>query len=950
DEDDDAAYDDYVATTKDPGDALFLVALSISICSILFLPCFVKLGRVVSDRKRRSANARDARDGDGDGARRGDDDGASDDGALVDYDGGDDVGAPALPADEPERNPSALQRWRRTSYRLVVYALGGVVRWHKRGARGHGHGTAPGGDDGGGGGAERRTEMVSRGVAREAQRSMIRHQRDALVQVDIGDSVEVDDRDLRRSDSVELVVMDRDGAIKGAELEMPPIYEDGDGEEVEAPPIVREGACDVDDRRLDVRDPERSSTQRRAPSSPYFAASAFVRERCRLLKSILRYDNETMRIIRLATPFTISAVIDTLSELIILSLIAQYLGTDSAVSYSMVSIVVGIGSSFMGGWVEAVSSLGSMAYGARNCELVGQYVQTACIVFFLCEIPFAIVLRLTIDKIMLLMGFSEAVAQISKDTVLVMVAMEMLEGINECIIDFLGVIEYEAYANTMFCISAMVDVGLVAIFAVMMEANLVALCLVMLTGEGLLFFLNILIPSRMGWLMPFELGLFGQLALRKKGVLKELTAVAIPLAFGSLLAEAEWEILTIFAAVLGPAEAAAWAMLGFIWDVFESTTEAIGDASEVRCSYQLGKGRPALAKLSAYKSVFLSFVLAILVTTIFLSISSRLPAWLTQDATIQSILAELFPLMALGNITMNCGMVCWALIGAQGRYRLATSVAIGCSFLITVPLGAMLTIWLRIDLQGLTFAVVVGYTFTAMLLSMFLLMSDWEGLSKEIQERMAVEESDDDEDDSSSSSSSSSSISSDESDAVGHDMMQIPTSQSLGVGYFEIPPATPGTFVPPPPPVATSNNPPNPRHDDAEQGNHARAFPYLPANVDSPTGTPNRDNHDQPSGPQSPPRNPTRRPRALSSDQRQAKSLAKLRSLSTHHVGGTHPAQSSSPGSISPNSPGLHYPGSPVSLSTPGSPQMSNSDNVDDHISSAGTPTRVVKGRRRRIA
>ena len=81
--------------------------------------------------------------------------------------------------------------------------------------------------------------------------------------------------------------------------------------------------------------------------------------------------------------------------------------------------------------------------------------------------------------------------------------------------------------------------------------------------------------------------------------------------------------------------AAAWATVGYVWEVFESTTEAIGDASEVRCAYHLGKGCPAMAKLSAYKSIFIAFVLSLISTGIFLSVSSELPSWLTKDPTIQ---------------------------------------------------------------------------------------------------------------------------------------------------------------------------------------------------------------------------------------------------------------------------------------------------------------------------
>eukprot|EP00584_Thalassiosira_punctigera_P026176 CAMPEP_0172579994 /NCGR_PEP_ID=MMETSP1067-20121228/139532_1 /TAXON_ID=265564 ORGANISM="Thalassiosira punctigera, Strain Tpunct2005C2" /NCGR_SAMPLE_ID=MMETSP1067 /ASSEMBLY_ACC=CAM_ASM_000444 /LENGTH=117 /DNA_ID=CAMNT_0013372725 /DNA_START=143 /DNA_END=496 /DNA_ORIENTATION=+ len=106
---------------------------------------------------------------------------------------------------------------------------------------------------------------------------------------------------------------------------------------------------------------------------------------------------------------------------------------------------------------------------------------------------------------------------------------------------------------------------------------------------------------------------------------------------------------------------------------------------------------------------------------------------------------------------MTVGMVCWTLLGAQGRYHLATSIATACSLLITIPVGAYLTIGLRIDLQGLTFAVVIGYTATGMILSTVLLMSDWESLSKEIQEIMAADK-DTDADDGSNETGSISTV------------------------------------------------------------------------------------------------------------------------------------------------------------------------------------------------
>lgn len=39
-----------------------------------------------------------------------------------------------------------------------------------------------------------------------------------------------------------------------------------------------------------------------------------------------------------------------------------------------------------------------------------------------------------------------------------------------------------------------------------------------------------------------------------------------------LVAISKWEVLTFFVSVMGPAEVAAWGMLGFIWDTFEHIT------------------------------------------------------------------------------------------------------------------------------------------------------------------------------------------------------------------------------------------------------------------------------------------------------------------------------------------------------------------------------------------
>ncbi|KAL7507207.1 hypothetical protein ACHAWX_005074 [Stephanocyclus meneghinianus] len=463
-----------------------------------------------------------------------------------------------------------------------------------------------------------------------------------------------------------------------------------------------------------------------------------IRSLIQYIIALAKYDNESQRILRLAIPFMTNNLIKTLADLILLAIISQSLGTDAMIAYAMVEVVVGVSSSFMMGWIETINSLGAMAQGAQNYELVGQHIQIAILAYVMCQVPTAFIWGFSMHSIMLLFGFDENAANISKSYVWVYMADRIMFGIFQAFIDFLGLIDRERLGMVFSCLCNLSKVALVVIkLKLDEETTLTMVGLTVLANTCLFFSLTIAISSRKQLTRPYEYGLIGELSFRNRAVVKALVKTGLPLAVGGLLAYAEWEILTILAAVLGPAEAATWAILGFVWDVFESTTEAIGDASEVRCAYQLGKGRPEMAKLSAYKSMLLSLFVASIITTVFLLLSGYLPKWLTTDETIQEMLIELFPLLGLGNVTMTVGMVCWALIGAQARYQLATTINLACSLLITVPLGAMFTMWLRIDLQGLTFSIVVGYVICALIMAIVLLVSDWDALSKDIRERVA---------------------------------------------------------------------------------------------------------------------------------------------------------------------------------------------------------------------
>jgi len=82
-----------------------------------------------------------------------------------------------------------------------------------------------------------------------------------------------------------------------------------------------------------------------------------------------------------------------------------------------------------------------------------------------------------------------------------------------------------------------------------------------------------------------------------------------------------------------------------------------------------------MAKLSSYKSLFISMSVATVVSIVYVSLQKDIPKWFTVDETLQNLLSELVPFVGIANLSMQFGMTSWSLIGAQGKYKLATWVS-----------------------------------------------------------------------------------------------------------------------------------------------------------------------------------------------------------------------------------------------------------------------------------
>jgi MATE family multidrug resistance protein len=218
-----------------------------------------------------------------------------------------------------------------------------------------------------------------------------------------------------------------------------------------------------------------------------------------------------------------------------------------------------------------------------------------------------------------------------------------------------------------------------------------------------------------------------------------IAQIGLTFFLSTLLCFFQWEVMTLFAAYMGPAEVAAMGILGMVWGAFEAVTDAFGDAAEVRVGFRMGAGQTQIAKIVAEKGIYVAFVVATFSCGFLFVIAQYLPGWLTPDPTLQKMIFDMLPLIGFGQILMVPGMVAWAIIGAQGRVRLATAIEFVVSWFVVMPMAAILTYCFGFNLEGIIGAVVLGYTVGANIYLYVLCKSDWEALSSLVVARNAAE-------------------------------------------------------------------------------------------------------------------------------------------------------------------------------------------------------------------
>jgi Na+-driven multidrug efflux pump len=148
----------------------------------------------------------------------------------------------------------------------------------------------------------------------------------------------------------------------------------------------------------------------------------------------------------------------------------------------------------------------------------------------------------------------------------------------------------------------------------------------------------------------------------------------------------------------------------------------------------MGAGKPYKAKRAGFKAIFLAFTISIFVASFLYMLATPIVRLVTPDVTLQYMLFNALPLVGISQIGLATSTICWAVMGAQGRYQLATGIAIIGSWIVTIPLAILSIRTLKWNLQGPVAALVIGYTVSGAIQIAFVWTSDWQKLSDQVVE------------------------------------------------------------------------------------------------------------------------------------------------------------------------------------------------------------------------
>ena len=228
------------------------------------------------------------------------------------------------------------------------------------------------------------------------------------------------------------------------------------------------------------------------------------------LLEIAEPDTEMKRIIRLAIPFTLSTVSEAFFDAVAIVVFNRWLGPETVIAYVVVSLMIGLTDTFIGGIIDAEGTICAHAYGAGNNFLAGQYVQIAVVIYTLCHLPFLIMWVFVMKDVIAAFGFNENVQVIGAEYTKVLIFTYIVEGLSSAFSVILDITGHEWFGLILDIVHNFVDLGGTLIVVILIDgATLTMVGFVELVICSIFFAIMMSWSIWKGWFADFWGGMLG---------------------------------------------------------------------------------------------------------------------------------------------------------------------------------------------------------------------------------------------------------------------------------------------------------------------------------------------------------------------------------------------------------------------------------------------------------
>ncbi|KAG8781578.1 hypothetical protein FRC12_021733 [Ceratobasidium sp. 428] len=206
-----------------------------------------------------------------------------------------------------------------------------------------------------------------------------------------------------------------------------------------------------------------------------------------------------------------------------------------------------------------------------------------------------------------------------------------------------------------------------------------------------------------------------------------------------------WEIVALAASQLGPLALASQSVLLVSSSIAYQTPFSLGTATSVRVGNMLGLGHAKRAKLAAETSIGMSFVTAIIQSSIFMIFRHNWARLFNDDKEVISLVASVLPLVALFQIVEGVTCVTDGVLRARGMFLFGALVNVCAYYVIGIPMGVALAFWAYLGLKGLWIGLTAALFFAATVSVWLVSRTDWEKEVERTKERLDRDDESEDE-------------------------------------------------------------------------------------------------------------------------------------------------------------------------------------------------------------